>query len=240
LYAGFNLEHIFSGDSMADKFEPRRHPMTLTRIDQNTVELHQSATPVSNLESWTRFVLQPPHYLDVEFRCQAHPSDYFAHGYIGLFWASYINAPEDKHIYFWGNSTQDPSPRWISAFSESHGSKSTHRSAQDSRTLFFADNFSTQFLARDYSDFRFLKPVYYGRFRNMVLVYMFDNDPDVRFSQSPTGGGPLNPAWDFQFIIQPFKFDTTYSFKSRIVYKPFVSATDVIEEFEKWSGKSKN
>jgi hypothetical protein len=239
LYAGFNLEHIFSGDSLIDTFEPRRHPMTLSLIDKNTVELHQSPTPVSHFESWTRFTLCPSHYVDVEFRCQAHPGTFFSHGYIGLFWASYIFAPEDKHIYFWGYSAADPTPRWISAHSEAHGSKSSHRSAHDSRELYFAENFSKQFLARDLSDYRFLKPVYYGRYRDMVFIYMFDNDRDIRFSQSPTGGGPQNPAWDFHFIIEPFRYDTTYSFKSRIVYKPFVSEQDVIDEFEKWANQSK-
>ncbi len=234
LYASFNLEHIFSGDSLADTFEPRRHPMRLAHINSQTVELHQNATPISNLESWTRFTLRPPHYIDVEFRCQACPGTFFTHGYIGLFWASYINAPEDKHIHFWGNSGEDPAPRWISAFSETHGLKSTHRSAQDPHALYFADNFSSRFLARDLSDYRFLKPFYYGRFRDMVFIYMFDNDRDIRFSQSPTGGGPQNPAWDFQFIIEPFDYNRMYTFNARLVYKPFVSENDVMDEFTHW------
>lgn len=233
-YAGFNLEHIFSGDNMAQKFEPRVHPMKLLQTGENSVELHQSPTPLSKFESWTRFTLQPPHAIDVEFRCQAHPGDFFAHGYIGLFWASYINAPEDKHIHFWGYSNDNPEPRWISAYSETHGDKSTHLSAADPHELFFAENFGTQFLARDCSEYRFLKPFYYGRFRDMVIIYMFNNDRDIRFSQSPTGGGPQNPAWDFQFIIEPFEFNRIYSFKSRIVYKPFVSEADVMGEFERW------
>jgi len=37
LYAGFNLEHIFSGDSMAQKFEPRAHPMKLSQTGENSV-----------------------------------------------------------------------------------------------------------------------------------------------------------------------------------------------------------
>ena len=233
-YAGFNLEHIFSGDSLLQKFEPRRHPMTLSQIAPNVVELYQSPTPLSQVESWTVFTLKPPHYIDVEFKCVIHPSDFFQHGYAGLFWASYIKAPRDIRIHFWGYSQDDKQPHWISAYSEKHGVKSTHISAIDDRELYFAENVAPTFLASHLSEYRFLKPFYYGRFRDMVLIHLFDNERDIRFSQSPAGGGELNPAWDFQFIIEAFEFHKTYSYKARIVYKPFISQDDVVEEFEKW------
>ncbi len=78
--AGLNLEHIFDGDQdqrnlAADSkifFEPRNHPMTLAQISESEAELHQDATPNFQLESWTRFKLVAPHYIDFSFRCMPH------------------------------------------------------------------------------------------------------------------------------------------------------------------------
>src|SRR5262249_55705875 len=99
--AGLNFEHIFDGDRRRAAqiprifSEPRNAPMTLRRLSDTEVELHQPPTPAFHLESWTRFALTPPHYVEMSFRCR--PTQHaFAHGYIGLFWASYINAPDDK------------------------------------------------------------------------------------------------------------------------------------------------
>ena len=234
LYAGFNLEHIFGSDSLIEVFEPRKHPMKISQQGPKSIELYQSPTPLSHVESKTIFELKPPHYIDVDFEFMIRDRSFFTHGWVGLFWASYIHEPEDKHIYFWGTAGAETRPGWIAAFSEKHGYQSTHLSRDDNHHLYFAENFNPPLLVHNFSNYRFHQPFYYGRFRNMVLIYMFDNDQDIRFSQSPTGGGPLNPAWDFQFIIEPFEINKVYQFKARIVYKPFMNQLDVIEEFEKW------
>jgi len=114
--------------------------------------------------------------------------------------------------------------------------KSTHRSIHDNNNLFFAGNFNAR-LANHFSEFRFTEPFYFGRFGKMVLAYFFDAQEIIRFSQSPTGGGDLNPAWDFQYIIPATETGKTYSFKVRVVYKPFVSEEDISKEYKKWSGK---
>jgi len=62
-------------------------------------------------------------------------------------------------------------------------------------------------------------------------------DGIIRFSQSPTGGGPQNPAWDFQFIIPDFKVGKKYSFNTRLVYKVWKGEEDIMEEYKKWSKK---
>src|SRR5206468_8932644 len=73
--AGLNLEHIFDGDKRdADAgrkvfFEPRNAPMTFRRVSATEAELHQPPTPTFHLESWTRFRLVAPHYLDFHFLC---------------------------------------------------------------------------------------------------------------------------------------------------------------------------
>src|SRR5438445_7033350 len=124
--AGLNLEHIFDGDKRdADDsrkvfFEPRHAPMAFKKLSATEAELHQPPTPTFHLESWTRFTLMPPHYLDMSFRCQ--PTQHlFAHGYIGLFWASYINAPEDRSIYFRGGGI------WQQLCTQRHNDESTVR-----------------------------------------------------------------------------------------------------------------
>src|SRR5688500_8041875 len=73
--AGLNLEHIVTGEHLEDTktfFEPRQAPMSLAQISATEVELHQPPTPAFHVESWTRFRLVAPHYLDMSFRCVAH------------------------------------------------------------------------------------------------------------------------------------------------------------------------
>ncbi len=232
-YAGFNLEHIFGGDSLAELFEPRKHPMELYRLSDNEVLLYQSPTPLSGLESQTVFKLTGSHYIDVVFRFIIHDPSFFKHGYAGLFWASYIQSPSDKKIYFPGLEEGSDSIGWISAYSTQHGIESTHLSRNEKENIYFAPNFNAS-LASHFSDYRYDKPFYYGRFHNMVLAYMFKPEKGIRFSQSPTGGGELNPAWDFQFIVPDFEVGREYSFQTRIIYKEFAGEDDVQKEFESW------
>ena len=237
-YAGFNLEHIFGGDSLAPLFEPRKAPMELFRIADDEVLLYQAPTPLSKVESQMRFKVVAPNYIDVEFRCIFHSKDFFKHNYAGLFFASYINAPEDKKIYFRGIKNGNMNPEWVAAFSNKHGVKSTHRWIRDTNTLYFAPNFNAT-LASHFSDYRFTQPFYYGRFHNMALAYMFSPAANIRFSQSPTGGGAKNPAWDFQFIIPNFKTEHPYVFHARIVYKVFVNKNVLKEEYQAWKNQLK-
>lgn len=230
-YAGYNIEHYFGGDSLSQLFEPRRHPMELYQSGEQEVLLYQPPTSISGVETLTRFELEPPHYIDVTFQCIFHSDDIFQHGYAGIFWASYINAPADRHIYFLGREKGADPEKWISAFSEKHGLRSTHLLEQDDSPLFFAENFNVV-LAAHFSEYRFTRPFYFGRFHNMAYALLFDSPERIRFSQSPTGGGDRNPAWDFQFIIREYQLEKIYTYNARIVYKPFQSREDVRREYE--------
>ena len=233
-YAGFNLEHIFDGDSLDQLFEPRNYPMTLYRKSEYEVLLYQEPTPLSGVESLTSFKMVEPHYIDVSFDVVFHRTDFFDHDYAGLFWASYINNPRDKKMYFKGMTESDiDSVYLVAAWSEEHGRSSTHRSADDDHDFYFADNFNAR-LANHYSGVRFAEPWFFGRYKNMVLAYFIKGEEVVRFSQSPTGGGRMNPAWDFQYLIPSPKENKKYSLKVRVMYKPFVSEQDVASEFAKW------
>jgi hypothetical protein len=234
-YAGFNLEHIFNGDSLVNLFEPRRNRMSLKKISDSEVELHQPITPLSRVESWTRFKMVPPHYIDINFRCIIHSSDFFPHGFAGLFWASYINKPVDKQIYFWGREGDQNSDQWICAWSPEHGVESTHIEENDHYNLYAAADCNVT-LANHYSNYRFNKMFYYGCFHQMVFAYLFATTGNqlIRFSQSPTGGGGPNPAWDFQFIIPDCKAGQEYTFTARLIYKKFISPDDIMDEYDHW------
>jgi len=235
-YAGINLEHIFGGDSLLQLFEPRRHPMTLFKKNESSVVLYQGPTPLSGVESITEFTLVAPHYIDMKFTCLLHNEKFFNHDYAGFFWASYIDRPQDKKIYFIGEKETQNSPGWVGTYSEEHGVKSTHRGMDDQLNLFFADNFNAS-LPKNYSDYRFAAPFYFGHFHKMAFAFLFEDDKVIRFSQSPTGGGPDSPAWDFQFIIQQPKMGKIYGFKSRAVYKPFITQDEIREEYKRWKQK---
>lgn len=237
--AGLNFEHIFDGDKRdADGshgkvfFEPRHAPMTFKKISDAEAELHQPPTPTFHLESWTRFTLLAPHYLDMTFRCE--PTQHaFAHGYIGLFWANYINAPEDKSIYFRGGGN------WQQLCTQRHNDESTVRHRDDKIDLKFSAGMSDA-LFKNLSPLRFDEPFYYGLFCKHIAILMFDRSEGIRFTHSPSGGGlnkelqTSNPAWDFQYLIPQYEVKKEYHFRARIVYRERCSRDDVRREFETW------
>ena len=95
-------------------------------------------------------------------------------------------------------------------------------------------------LYRNYSPLVYDEPFYYGHFRNMTLLYLFDLDERLRLTHSPSGGGfnkgrnSSNPAWDFQFIIPDYDVDHQYDFRGRLVYRPTMSRAEVLAEVEKF------
>jgi hypothetical protein len=207
--AGLNLEHIFNGEPFASReifFEPRHAPMTFRKLADDEAELHQPPTPTYHVESRTRFKLVAPYYLDVDFRCMAH-QHVFPHGWMGLFWASYIHAPLDKSLYFLGREEgRDGAANWMQFCTQRHNDESTVRHKDDPIHLTFAED-DRDTLFKNQSPLRFDEPFYYGRFEEHEWILMFDRMEGIRFTHSPTGGGgnaalkTTNPAWDWQFIV---------------------------------------
>ena len=236
--AGLNFEHIFDGDR-ADKgdartifFEPRNAPMTFRKISDSEAELHQPPTPTFHLESWTRFTLVAPHYIDMNFRCR--PTQHaFNHGYIGLFWASYMHGPEDKSMYFRGPG------QWQQLCTQRHNDESTLRHVGDKVELRFSQGYP-ECLYRYYSPMRFEEPFYYGLFRNHLAIFMFDRTDGIRFTHSPSGGGftkeeqTSNPAWDFQYIVPKYEVKREYGFRARLAYRPRCNRAEVLREVTAW------
>jgi hypothetical protein len=232
--AGLNHEHIFDGiqDLTGEPkvyFEPRNFPVTLTKISDVEAELHQGPTPTFFLESWTRFKLVAPHYIDFSYRCKPHQHA-FRNGYIGLFWASYIDAPENKSIYFRDDKG------WVQLCAQTHDDESTVRHLDDKIEL-KAVKGARNSLYQNFSPLRFSDPFYYGLSGNHVFALMFDRTEGIRFSHSPSSGGPPsfpNPAWDWQFIIPTYDVLQEYGYRARVVYREKCSREELQREFKAW------
>lgn len=237
--AGMNLEHYFDGEQGIQGqgnpdvfFEPRRAPMTFARVSDAEAELYQPPTPTFRVESWTRFTLRAPHFIDFSFRFKAHQHA-FKHGYIGVFWASYINAPEDKSVYFRGGNT------WQQFCSQAHDLNSTVVHKDDEFQPTFAPD-TRPALFKQLSPLRYDEPFYYGNFRNHVFILMFDRSEGIRFSHSPSGGGrnaameTHNPAWDWQFIVPRYEVMKEYGFRARAVYRERCPRAEIVKEVDAW------
>lgn len=232
-YAGLNLEHVNNGKNYSVRdlhFEPRRHPMELRRIDDHVFELYQAPLPNSGLESCARFVFKEPHTVDVTFECVPR-LDRFPYGHLNLFWASYIQQPEDPAIYFLGRKKGERGERWIRALSPKHGELSTHRGSGDRRRFDHEAPFALTLVFNE-SQYEYTKAFYYGRYGEYVWIVMFHPDSGVRLTQSPSGGGRGNPAWDFQWFIENPEKDEIYRLRYRAVYKPWEGRDEILQLYE--------
>lgn len=237
--AGLNLEHIFNGDDHPARevfFEPRFAPMTFRRISDTECELHQPPTPTFHLESWSRFQLVAPHYLDLTFTCRA-TQHVFHRGWVGLFWASYLNAPEDKSLYFRGG-LEGQKNLWSQLCTHAHNDESTVLHREDRLNLDCAPGRETLF--KNFSPLRYDEPFYYGNFEDLNVILMFDRPGEVRFTHSPSGGGAnreletTNPAWDFQWIISPYEVLKINTLRVRMVVRPKCPREAIEAEYRAW------
>lgn len=239
-YAGVNLEHYFDArprpEDSAVFFEPRYHAMNLKRMGPTAVELHQPPTPVFKVESWTTFTVREPYCIDFDFRMIPR-EDVFEGGFIGVFWASYMNGPENKSIYFLGPGSSLDNPKWLQLCTQAHDRDSTVINENDANEVTFNESAA---LYANFSPLRYSEAFFYGRIRNMVAIYIFEPSPYLRFAHSPSGGGATsdgtdtNPAWDFQMIVPGYEIGQEYTLSGRVVYKPWVDRADVLDEVRKF------
>jgi hypothetical protein len=226
--AGLNFEHIHDGTTQPRPilYEPRNAPMELRVIDAHTAELYQKPTPHWGLESCQRYHLLDDGTIELTIECVARKRS-FKNGYIGLFWASYINQPQSSEIQFLGHPEgADRAPRWVRASTPEHGVDATHLASGDTREFAHDADFPMT-LVFTRSKWRYTQPWYFGATHGMAYAQIFRDADRVRFSQSPSGGGRGNPAWDFQFFIPDYKTDHVYRFVMRAAYLPYASPDDL-------------
>jgi hypothetical protein len=226
-YAGLNFEHIHDGTTQERDvlFEPRRAPMELRVLGPNTVELYQAPTPTWKLESVLRYEMLDDSTIEMTLECIPRAKT-FRNGYVGMFWASYIHQPESLDIHFRGSNSRDGKPEWIRGVTPSHGVLSTHLAQNDKRNIKHDDDFPLT-LAFNRSKHFFTEPWYYAVSHDMAFVQMFRPRDEIRLTQSPSGGGEGNSAWDFQWFIPDYEVGKLYRMVMRAQYVPFESPAQI-------------
>lgn len=226
-YAGLNYEHIHDGTTQDRDilFEPRRAPMELRVINEHTVELYQAPSPTWKLESVLRYQMLEDGTIEMTLECIPRAKT-FRNGYVGLFWASYIHQPESLDIHFRGSSTRKGKAEWIRGVTPSHGVHPTHLSRQDIRSFKHDEDFPLS-LAFNRSKYFYSEPWYYAVSHNMAFIQMFRPQDEIRLTQSPSGGGRGNPAWDFQWFIPDYEVGKLYHMVMRAQYVPFESPLQI-------------
>ncbi len=184
---GLNFEHIHDGTkAIVERFEPRKSPMQLRVVDRYTVELHQPPTANFKLESCGRYTLLEDGTIEYTFECIPR-AETFANGQIGLFWASYIAAPESVEIHFVGRTAGEAGPAgWISAKSPAHGVDSTHPPEKRRFEPMLDPDFSLT-LVNHPSKYVYTEPWFYGVSHGLAYAQMFRARDQIWFAQSPWG-----------------------------------------------------
>jgi hypothetical protein len=184
------------------------------------------------------YELSPPHYVDhtLEFTDRR---DVRGAGcdFREVSWCCYMNCPDDTRIHFLSGG------EWFRYISPEHGvgSNIAPSYVPDTELEVYPQVEGRRPFHWDRIQRRFDRPFYYGRVGDHVLILLFDTPRWLRFFCSPSGGGGSMfpgracPAWDFEWIIpaDAYQVGRRYEFRMRMVYKPYVSDDDVVEEHDK-------
>jgi len=152
-------------------------------------------------------------------------------------WCCYMNCPEDLRLNFLSGG------EWLRYISPKHGvgSNIAPSYVPDDALEVWPELEGPRSFHWDRIERRFDQPFYYGRLGGHALMLLFDTPRWLRFYCSPSGGGEslreggTCPAWDFEWVIPDSAYEVgrQYTFRMRLVYKPFVSDEDAVAEYEK-------
>ena len=219
--AGLNFEHIHDGTKRENDvlYEPRRAAMELRVIDARTAELYQPPTPNWHLESCARYRLLDGDLIEMTFECVPR-KPVFKNGYVGLFWASYMDQPDSNDIFFRGSDDGGKTTKWVTGHTPKHGVDATHLAVGDTREWKHDADFPMT-LVFNRSKLRYAEPWYVGKSRGMAAAMLFRPADGILFAQSPSGGGGNDrPAWDFQWFLDDYEVDRRYQMVMRLLYTP--------------------
>ena len=99
-------------------------------------------------------------------------------------------APENKTTFFRGRRNKDAPVEWIASLEESPPDPRVFASETD--LLLPTEPNPNGRLFHNIHPIRYTAPMFYGRWRNMMLEMMFKNEEDLRFAIQPTGSGLKN------------------------------------------------
>lgn len=224
--------------------EIRGRTPKLNITGRNSCALVMEASEIFPKKVCAEYHVKDPYYIDHRLSLIDKKDNRLPDcGFREVTWCSYINSPYDNRISFLSNGN------WHKYMSPEHGTKSNVAPAYLKEKLEewpikgpYSQNGKRSFHWERYEN-KFDEPFYYGRLDHMVLIKIFDNPEWLRFYMSPTGGGQSLikgkscPAWDFEWVIPEYEYyiNKEYIFKMRLVYKPFISNEDILNEF--WKAK---
>lgn len=245
--AGLNFEHIISGHRRkTNAFTPRSGRYELFPLeDGRSVRLvRRREDSPWDVSSTLTYTIAAPHYVDFEFRCTPHNAQLFGkRRHVIFFFANYMNDVLDPSLHFRGQRGANEPETWVSSDAPpghadwNQGGTFRHQAASP---LEYDDNQQFRLNSWSYEEPRYTKPFYYGRAGNgMVLILMFDRAStkreEIRFSlfKFKLPKQP-RPAWDFQYVVRQLIENREYGFRGRLVWKPWVSSEDCLDEYERW------
>lgn len=222
--------------------EIRGKAPVLTVLDDTACRLSREADEACPVTVRAEYRVRAPYYLDhtLTFADQKDARTKGC-GFREVSWCCYMNCLEDPRLHFLSGG------KWFRYISPRHGTGSNIAPAYvpdealekwpprqkaasgDGMRLFHWDRIAK----------RFDEPFYYGRLGNMAMILVFDTPQWLRFFCSPSGGGGslvakrTCPAWDFEWVIPEAEYEVgrTYAFRMRLIYKPFDSDADVLQEY---------
>jgi hypothetical protein len=214
-----------------------RNRATVTRLSE-TEGVIQHLDAEGKPSTKQTFQIVPPYYLDCTFSRFTIGS---AASFAGT---SYMNGPEDPGIYF-----LDPRIRWQRHYDPEHGNAaSVLPDGMPLPVLTKVPNATYRHGTNSFSDsvsqwrYHPEHALFYGRFKEMVLVHMFPPGCNVIPYMSPSGGGSQpdgrkNPAWDWRgTFTQGVQPNTEARLTVRAIYKKYVSDEDILAEYRRWTG----
>ena len=234
-YSGMNFEFIAPMHA-TQATEPRDHSTELL-VDGNSgqVTLHQTPTPVHNVESWMTYCAAGPSHLDWTFRYRLHGPDAFPTGLAGFFFANYIHQPENKAIYVLSRDVYE-ALMWTQFCTTFQGRDSAVVWEDDPYDFEFGRHDTGLYASR--APIRYAVPLLLGRRGEMALMLMFESPSGVVISHGVGGGGFVedrsdrNPAWDFFLYVKDPAERPEGQWNGRLVYKRFVGRDDVLREYQ--------
>ncbi len=241
--SGLNCEFFF--DEKRWSFEPRwkdierfqAQPSRLKRVSDSEAHLKIDAGEDWGVEVETEIRLEAPYFVDLEHSFTPTREDRIDGEFLGVFWASYIQAPRNPGYYIWGRVSPRTRPSWHNTYDalelETVGVFGAEEGPVGGRLR------GTKRILFDLSPVRYVEPLMAGRVHGMLLAFLFQpsEDLEIRPAFSAQGGGVGVPAWDYQAVVPNPKVGRRYSFKVRVVYKPFEELDEALDLQRQWKDR---